>query len=197
MHLYIIIPAVAVVLCVCIPVAIHHIKKKPQHGSGSRPEARPMMDTPKIDFGHRGEDITYKLGGRSVYLEFTHCNGPRIYPELIKSWSWNGAKEPISTEEKRKVLTDVVGFVEKEYGEQPVVVINPDDPDKEFWEEICRVKNESIKGFEYWSDKNQTAFEREMYLKILRAGKGLNLYGTDIKDEKHLDEFLRSQSSWK
>ena len=40
----------------------------------------------KIEYGFRGEGIKYRLANKSMEIEFTWINGPRIYTETITKW---------------------------------------------------------------------------------------------------------------
>jgi hypothetical protein len=151
------------------------------------------MESPTIKFGFRGEGIEYTLHGRTVSIEFTWCKGDRIYTDSIKKWDKND--ETISAADKALILKDTIAFMRKSklwipWG-KPIAVINRDDPDRDLWEGVCDAERKSLKRVEYTSDEEKTAFAREMYLKVLKAGKKLVINGREMRTEQEVDEFLR------
>jgi uncharacterized protein YeaC (DUF1315 family) len=155
----------------------------------SKPRSAEERDKPRIEFGFRGEDITYRLPGKELYVGFTYINGPRFYSESIEKWK-DGS--PLTEEEKEKVFSDVVRFLKRKRN-KPIVVINTDDPSKKLWEHLCSTNQTIIKEVEYTSDEEQLQFERNMYLGFLKAGKGLVINEAEIKNEQDLDNALRAR----
>jgi hypothetical protein len=147
---------------------------------------------PRIEYGPRGEDIGYSLNGRTVWLSFTYLKGPRIYPDSITKWAETG--ESLSIDEKRTVLKHAISFVSKNEV-KPIITINCDDPCREIWEDVCRSEQASINRIEYTSNAEQENFEREMYLRILRAGKNLVINNREMRTEDDLNDFFRRRSS--
>jgi hypothetical protein len=143
----------------------------------------------KIEFGFRGEDITYRLSNKSMDLSFTWIKGARIYTETIAKWE-DGST--LTEDEKRRVFIEVVRFVGKEM-ENPIIVINTDDPSRALWEELCSINEDLINKIEYTSKEEQFQFERKMYLEFINAGKIVNIDGIDISNEKELDDFLQKR----
>jgi len=132
------------------------------------------------------EGIIYRLLDKSLEIWFTWVEGSRIYTETIAKWDDNSV---LTNEEKKKVFTDVLDYVAKKR-EKPIIVINSDDPSKELWEQLCSENQSLIRDLEYTSNEKQYQNQREMYLDILKAGKGLVIHGTEIRNEKELDTVL-------
>jgi len=143
----------------------------------------------KIDFGFRGEDISYHLSNKSMYVSFSWIDGARIYTESIAKWE-DGSS--LTAAEKKRVFIEVVRFVEKNR-EKPIMVINIDDPCRALWEELCSINEVLINDIEYTSKEEQYQFERKMYLEFINAGKIVNIDGIDISNEKDLDDFLQKR----
>ncbi|PYT01028.1 MAG: hypothetical protein DMF63_05025 [Acidobacteria bacterium] len=139
----------------------------------------------KIDYGFRREGIHYEFDGKVVDIDFTWCNGDRIYTDSIDRWNDD---ETISDKDKRKVLSDVLRFTNEV--RRAIVVVSTDDPSQKLWEEVCRELSSLVQGIEYTSDQKQRHFEREMYLGTLRRGLGLNINGVEIRTEDELDQVL-------
>lgn len=147
----------------------------------------PHEPRPTLAFGFRGEGITWRLGDRTLEIEFTYGGGPRIYVEGIARWRDGTA---LTTADRERVFRDVVRFV-KSQGPKPTVVVNRDDPAAPEWERLCAESRRAIAGVEHTSDEEQFQFMRGMYLGILQAGKGLTIDDTHITTERELDDYLR------
>ncbi|HEX8709435.1 MAG TPA: hypothetical protein VF723_14415 [Pyrinomonadaceae bacterium] len=142
---------------------------------------------PKIEFGLRGEDITYRLPDKEMYIQFTWINWPRVYTESMDKWK-DGSM--LTKEEKKKVFGDVVNFIRRKR-KMPIVVINSDDPSKDVWEHLCSLNQPVVKGIEYTSDEEDYRSERSMWLECIKAGKGVVLDGVEVRSEKELDEAMQ------
>ena len=142
--------------------------------------------TSGITFGFRGEDVIYQEQDRAIRIAFTWGRGPRLYPESIAKWSDGIA---LTTQEKRRVFTEVLRFIVRD---EPVltVVVNVDDPSRQLWEEASHAAREGSVAVEYTSDQEEHARERAMFLSTLQAGKGLSIDGLEIRDERTLDRVL-------
>ena len=101
----------------------------------------------KIDYGYRGEGITYRLSNKSLDLSFTWINGPRIYTETIAKWEDGSV---LTADEKKRVFIEILRFVGKKR-EKPIIVINIDDPSQALWEEQCSTNGDLINKIEYTS----------------------------------------------
>ncbi len=141
---------------------------------------------PKIEFGFRGEDITYYLDGKEAYISFTWCNGDRVYTDSIDKWKDGSA---LTDEEKERVINDVLHFVKRKKGEL-IVVINIDDPSKNIWERICSMNQSIINEIEYTSDEENYQFERNMYLDFLKAGNKVFITSVRDKSQANTKSFL-------
>lgn len=144
---------------------------------------------PKIEYGFRGEDISYQLADKNADISFTWCNGSRIYSDNINKWN-NGLV--MTNDEKRTVFCDVLHFV-KTNRKKPIIVINSDDSSKNLWETLCSENKTDIEMVEYTSNEENYQFERNMYLDFLKAGKILTMDGIEIKTEQDLDKLLRGR----
>jgi hypothetical protein len=143
----------------------------------------------EINYGFRGEDITYRLSNRSINIGFTWINGARVYTETIAKWEGGSILTP---EEKKRVFIEVVRFV-GEKREKPIIVININDLSRSLWEELCLINEALINNIEYTSKEEQYQFERKMYLEFINAGKKVNIDGIDISNEKDLDDLLQKR----
>lgn len=146
-------------------------------------------NTPRIEFGFRGEGIIYQLPNKSMELWSTWVNGMRVYTETISKWK-DGSF--LTTEEKKQVFTDVIRFVEKK-AEKPIIVVSADDPSKRLWEELCGENQPFIKNIEYTSREEQHQVEYKMYLDFIRAGKKVTVDGFEISNENDLDKFIEKR----
>jgi len=142
---------------------------------------------PKIEFGFRGEDITYHLQGKEVYISFTWCNGNRVYPDSITKWE-DGTF--LTNEEKERIFTDVLHYTKKTRGKL-IVVINKDDTSKNIWEHICSVNKSIVDEIEYTSDEENYQFLRNSDLNYIKNGGKLTIDGIKIKSEQDLDEAMQ------
>ena len=140
----------------------------------------------ELDFGFRGEDITYRLGDRVADVSFTYMQGPRIYTETITSWRGG---DLLTGAERRDVLSAAVALVRKER-ESPVIVINTDDPLAEEWRTICDELRGRIAGVEATSDAEKRAFQKEMFMSFVAIGKGLVVNGMELRTEADVDRML-------
>lgn len=145
---------------------------------------------PQMSFGSRGGEITYRLHDRELEVGFTYINGSRIYSETIDRWQGGAG---LTDQEKEQILGDVVEFIRSQRGGNPIVVINSDDPSSSLWKRVCAQHRAILNGVEYTSDEQQLQFERDMYLEILRSGKGLVIDGTDIRTDQDIDRVLEAR----
>ena len=129
----------------------------------------------KIEYGFRGEDITYRSLNKSIQVGFSWVNGARLYSETIDKWE-DGSN--LTAEEKKRVFNEIVRFVGKNR-EKPIIVINIDDPSQALWEDVCSINEILINKVEYTSKEEQYQFERDMYLELIIAGKIVNIDGID------------------
>ncbi|WP_276371938.1 hypothetical protein [Chryseolinea sp. H1M3-3] len=137
---------------------------------------------PKIKYEPRGENITYKLEDRELFVATTYHDGERIYTDSIEKWD-NGRL--LTHEEKSKAISDLVDFVRRTKSKNPIIVINV-DKDKQLWErEIERLKIK-IKSIEYTSEKEKDDVEYNMYLGFLPM---LTIGGYEIKTKEDLDNY--------
>ena len=142
--------------------------------------------TALIKYGFRREGIHYELSGRRIEIDFTWCNGDRVYTETINNWT-DG--EPVSDYDKERVLRDVLRFT-KGFFRRSIVVINSDDPSRQLWERVCRDVPKLVRKVEYTSEEEQRNFEREMYLGFISHGEKLSINDREIRSERELDEVL-------
>jgi hypothetical protein len=140
-----------------------------------------------MKFDSKGEWITYAQHDKEIEVESTWMNGARFYPESIDRWKGG---PPLTDGERERVFIDVVNFVKRK-NERPIVVINTDDPLKELWERLCSLNQPVIKRVEYTSDEEQYQSERETWLNVMRAGKGLSFNGVEVRNGEELDGELR------
>lgn len=146
---------------------------------------------PKISYGPRNEGIHYESQGRTTEIDFTRLDGDRIYTESISKWD-DGS--PISDNEKRAILTDLLLFT-KGWFRKSVVVINTDDPSKVLWEAVCKELFGKVKRIEYTSNEDNERTERQTYLAMLNTGAGLTINDVSIDSEEKLDEVLASMQN--
>lgn len=141
---------------------------------------------PTVEFGFRGEDITYRLAGRTAGVSFTYGHGPRIYSDSIREWS---DRSPLSAVERRDVLERSIALVRRSR-QKPVVVINADDPLAAEWRAICDEHRADIAGVEMTSDAETRAFHKKMFMDILAAGKGVMADGVPLRTEEDVDRHI-------
>lgn len=149
--------------------------------SRERKDARP-----RIERGFRGEGIQYENAGRQLEIDFTWCNGDRLYTETIDRWC---AGEPLSDEEKEAVFSDVLAYLSRPL-RRTIVVINTDDPSEPLWEALSKKNSRLIKEIEYDSIDKQREFERQMYLGDLKRQGSLIINDQEITSTEELDNFL-------
>ena len=142
---------------------------------------------PKIEFGFRGEDITYHLHGKEAYISFTWCNGHRVYTDSITQWK-DGTF--LTNEEKERIFNDVLHYI-KRTRKSLIVVINKDDTSKNIWEHICSINQSIIDKIEYTSDEENYQFQRNNDLNYIKNGGKLTIDRFEIKSEKDLDEAMQ------
>jgi hypothetical protein len=155
----------------------------------SKNKKNSKSEYPKIEYGFRGEDISYRLPDKEADISFTWINNPRIYSDSINKWN-NGLV--MTDDEKKTVFCDVLHFVSTKR-RKPIIVINSDDSSKSLWEVICSENKTNIESIEYASDEENYQFQRNMYLDILKAGKKLFFDETEIRNEQDLDKFLQEE----
>jgi hypothetical protein len=131
-----------------------------------------------IQLRARGEEISYTLDGRTVSMDITWSGPVRIDPEGIKQWE--GSKENIPAELKGRILQEILGFVVK--SAKPIVMLESDDPDRDLWEEICKVS--PILRIEYTSEQEIMEDERSMYLEVIQGAQRL---ADELKAKKKKD----------
>jgi hypothetical protein len=141
---------------------------------------------PHLEFGFRGEDITYRCGGRVAEISFTYMKGPRIYTDSMDRWK-DGT--PFTAADRREVLGRAVALVRKQR-ESPTIVINVDDPAASDWKAICQELRRDIAGIEMTSDAEGVAFHKKMLMDILAAGKGVTVNGERLRTEADIDRYL-------
>jgi hypothetical protein len=141
---------------------------------------------PKIHRGFRGEGILYSYRGKSIELDFTWCNGDRLFTETIRSWK---SGQSLTESEKATVFIEVLRYLSRPL-RRTIVVINPDDDSAGLWESLSAGHAWLIKNIEYWSTKDQRQFERKMYLEDLKRQGTLSINDIEIHDEKELDQVL-------
>lgn len=150
-----------------------------------KPKKIEEYNVPKIEIGSRGEDITYILNDKKLYIGFTPLK-PRINSESIDKWEKGLC---LNENEKEKVFFDVIQFINKKY-KKLIVIINKDDPSRNLFETLCKKYQKFIKDIEFTSDEEQFQFERNIFLDVLNSGKELAINDTDIKNVQELDKFL-------
>jgi hypothetical protein len=142
---------------------------------------------PKIEFGFRGEGITYHLQGKSVEVWYTWLYGSRVYTENLLKWKDGSG---LTDDEKMQIMGDIVRFIGQKH-EAPTIVINRDDPFGVFWEQFSSTHKSIVKTVEYTSRAAQNDSMRKMYLDFIRAGKAVTLDGVEISSEQDLDKALK------
>lgn len=152
-------------------------------------DAAAGRSVPRIEFGSRGEEITYKWANNALEVGFSYLNGPRIYSDTIDRWS-SGAG--LTEDERTTVFGDILSFVNERRG-KPTVVINTDDAARIQWERLCSANRTMVKAIEYTSNRQNVQLERDMYLEVLRAGKELTIDGREISTEQELDKVLQTR----
>ena len=155
--------------------------------SGGRRGEKSGDETPKLEFGFRGEGVICTLGGRRVEVASSWHNGERLYPGTMRAWS-DG--QPLADDEALSVFRQVVSFVAQQH-EKPVVVLNRDDPRLALWERGCAEVADGIVRVDYTSDAERDENLRQMFLGALQAGKRLHADGVEITNEEQVDDFVR------
>ncbi len=142
--------------------------------------------SPHIERGFRGEGVTYRLNGRTIEIDFTWCNGDRLYTETIDKWD-DGHK--LSDEEKQRVFLDVLKYLSRPL-RRTIVVINTDDSSLDMWNRLSADNAKLVKAVEFTSIDEQKQFERQMYLDILNSKSSLVINDVQIHNESELDDLL-------
>jgi hypothetical protein len=147
----------------------------------------------KIERGFRGEGVEYMVGNKSLEMDFTWCNGDRLYTETISKWN-DGQR--LTLDEKKTVFVDTLDYLGGPY-RKTIVVINTDDESCRLWKELSDKHSESIEKIEYWSNEQQRQFERNMYIEILNSKASLEIEGKPIKTVDQLDRVLEDLANAK
>jgi hypothetical protein len=150
------------------------------------PDPHPPPTSPHLEFGFRGEDITYRAVGGEAEISFTYIRGPRIYTDSMKGWK-DG--RPFTAAERREILGHTVAFVRKQR-ELPTIVVNVDDPLAAEWFAICEEMRGAIAGVERTSDQDYRDTQKKMMMGFLKAGKGVTANGMHLRTEEDVDRFL-------
>ena len=146
---------------------------------------------PKISWGHRFEGIEYKTENNSLYIDSTFLDGLKIFTDSIKNWK-DG--QPIGQAEKADIFNHVVQFANKNTKEKPTIVVNI-DYDKSFWENLCKERDDLIKGIQYESDKQKEDFQFNNHLDSVRK-KGTLIFGDKtIKTEAEFLNYWESRKN--
>ncbi|MDI1242085.1 MAG: hypothetical protein PSX80_09215 [bacterium] len=148
---------------------------------------------PRIARGFRGEQIHYKKGGKEIEIDFTWCNGDRLYTETIDHWTGGNR---LSDDEKEIVFFDVLNFLSRPL-RRTIVVINTDDPSRSLWEELSKLKAKLVREIEYDSFEKQREFRRQMYLDTMQHQNVLVVNNTEITSVEELDRFLAKERNVK
>jgi hypothetical protein len=114
-------------------------------------------DDPQLEFGPRGENISYRVADRTAVIAFTWTDGPRIYASSIRGWTDGAA---MTDAEKSRVFGDVIALATRVH-ERPAVVIDPDDPVREWWEAECGRRRAEIFQIEYASNPERDELQVE------------------------------------
>lgn len=150
------------------------------------PEPHPQPASPHLEFGFRGEDITYRAASGEAEISFTYMRGPRIYTDSMKGWK-DG--RPFTAAERREILGHTVAFVRKQR-EVPTIVVNVDDPLAAEWFAICEEMQRAIAGVERISDQYYRDTQKKMMMGFLKAGKGVTANGMHLRTEEDVDRFI-------
>ena len=156
-----------------------------EHGA-VRADMASRSGEPHLEFGFRGEDITYHDGDKLVEISFTYMKGPRIYTDSIERWNDGAA---LTDDERREVLGRAVAFVRR-HRERPVVVVNTDDPFAARWMSICEELRGEIDSVKTDSDAEHRAYLKKMLMTSLAAGKGVIVDGTRLSTEEEIDRHV-------
>ena len=152
-----------------------------------RRQERPDDDSPKLEYGFRGEGLIYTQDGRWVEMITGWSKGERLYPDTMRTWS-DG--RTLFEDEALSVFRQAVPFAAGRHG-KPVVVLNRDDARLEMWERACAEMADQIVRVDYTSNAERDEQMREMFCGILKAGKGLKVDGVEITSEQQIDDVVR------
>jgi inner membrane protein len=158
----------------------------PEALRGPVPQTSDTPEGPHLEFGFRGEDITYRSAGGEADISFTYIRGPRIYTDSMKGWK-DG--RPFTAAERREILGHTVAFVKKQR-ELPTIVVNVDDPLAAEWFAICEEMQGSIAGVERISDQDYRDTQKKMMMGFLKSGKGVTANGMHLRTEEDVDRFI-------
>jgi len=145
-----------------------------------------LPDNVKIEFGFRGENLTYQKDDRKIELQFTWTDGFKIYPDDIKKWK-DG--DSLTEQEKEAVFVDTLKFIKSERGKS-IVVINIDDTSKDLWEKLCSENESFIEKIEYTSDKEVFQFKRDYFFQSFKRGNKIIMNDKEINNEEDLNILL-------
>ena len=157
-----------------------------QRSMTKTPDPHSQPASPHLEFGFRGEDISYRAEGGAAEISFTYMNGPRIYTDSMTGWK-DG--RPFTAAERREILGHTVAFVRKQR-ELPTIVVNVDDPLAAEWFAICEELRGAIAGVERISDQYYRDTQKKMMMGFLKAGKGVTANGMHLRTEEDVDRFI-------
>jgi hypothetical protein len=167
------------------PVTIPEAK---QPAMSESPPWQPPSTSPHLEFGFRGEDISYRSASGDAEISFTYMRGPRIYTDSMRGWK-DG--RPFTAAERREVLGHAIAFV-RTHRETPTVVVNTDDPLAGEWFAICEELRGEIAGVERITDQSYRDTQKKMMMDMLEAGKGVIVNGMKLRTEEDVDRVIDS-----
>lgn len=135
-----------------------------------------------IEFADRGEEIRYADDDLALSIPHTWCAGNRIFCDGIQSA--HGAPR-LTADRREAVIRNLCRYFDTR-SREIIFVLDEQDPDRArlaaFLQDLAagghRVR------VEYDSEALREKRSDRMFLGILRAGKELNINGTDILDEE-------------
>ncbi len=135
-----------------------------------------------IRFGFRGEGIFYKLNGKEYELWSTWVNGIRIYIDGL-------TKTDLDENQKIKMFSEIIQFVNLKDNEKPIICYNSDYQDAELWKRLSTEFSSEIKDVEISNvEKENIALYKNMSEDLKTGLTEINIRGLKIKTVKDLDK---------
>ena len=135
-----------------------------------------------IRFGSRGEGIFYKLNGKEYELWSTWIDGIRIHFDDL-------TKTDLNENQKIKMFSEIIQFVNLKDNEKPIICFNLDYKDAELWKRLSTEFSSEIKDVEVSNvEKENIALYKKMSEDLKTGLAQINFRGLTLKTVKDLEK---------
>ncbi|AZQ57305.1 hypothetical protein EJ994_00210 [Maribacter sp. MJ134] len=135
-----------------------------------------------IKFGFRGEGIIYKLNKKKYEVWSTYFEGITIFIDDLSNVGLND-------EQKTKIFSEIIQFVNENEKEKPVVYYNSDYKDAKLWEKLTTKFSSLIKGTEVSTiEEDNIRLYKNMSDSLKTGLAEHNIRGLKIRTIKDLDK---------